>query len=911
MIGSNIGPYRVLDKLGEGGMGSVFRARDTRLGRDVALKLLPAALAADPDRLRRFEREAKALAALNHPNIAQIYGVESVSANGREMPVIVMELVQGRTLGAVIATAGDTASRGDASRGLGVEDALPIARQIADALEAAHDAGIVHRDLKPANVIVRDDGVVKVLDFGLARTGQDRSDPDPLETDAMTITSPAMTQAGVILGTAAYMSPEQARGRVADRRADIWAFGAVLFEMLSGQRLFAGETVTEVLAAVLKDPVRLDRLPPAIPAPLRQLLSRCLDRDPRMRLRDIGEARIALAGIQADVSPDPVEALPVRNAAPARTRRAALGAIAAIAFAAVAAYVAWQAKPSASIPVRRFDLPAAMATATIYAISPDGRRIAYVAQGHLFVHALTTAVTTDLGTVPMQTEGLHWSPDGRRLAYSAESDLRIVPAEGGAPFTVCRIPGSGRMLDGWWDHDGTIYLAVWRESLYRVPASGGTPTLVTAIAPDQEIDFHSVAALPGGRMIVTTHLRGQDAMRLDLVDGGTRTPLADDPDINAVEFLAPDQLLFVRVRRNAGAWVVAYSGSGRVDLTRATLLEPGAEEFTVSREGTLVSTVPARDRRELVWVAHGAPAAATSTRSTTTLPGTSFQAGVLPSIAISPDGRRAAFSVRGADGGEEFVVRELATGRDTRIPSPRASTGVPTGGRISWTPAGRLLLPAGGVEAVQVYDWAADGSATGRPLVRGLAAQMTADGRELLFTPDERSHLRLYKAPIRADGTAGDAVPVFSGADNPNVRFFELSPDGKLLVFSDSERVTGRHNLFVTTWPDLRVRQQLTTEGGTWPRFSRDSGRLFYATGSRTATGATRGELRVVGVTASPFSIGTSRLLMQDDEPGAPNLASFAVGSDDRLLMKRVAPQLPGDAARMVLLQNWRAAAGR
>jgi serine/threonine-protein kinase len=877
-------------------MGEVYRARDTRLGRDVALKLLPSTLSADPDRLRRFEREAKTLAALNHPHIAQIYGIETMQDGGREIPAIAMEFVEGKTL---------------ERRRFEIPEALPIASQIADALEAAHDAGIVHRDLKPANIIVRDDGVVKVLDFGLAKSSSQESDGS--DADALTVTSPAMTQAGMILGTAAYMSPEQAKGRVADRRADIWAFGVVLFEMLTGERLFAGATVTEVLAAVMKDPLRLDRLPPGISPSLRQLISRCLERNPKMRMRDIGEARIALTSIQAgDRSGPALEAespgLKTRGSI-GSGRRAVLGALAALALAGIAAYVAWQSKPSISVPVRRFDLPAAMAPASVFAISPDGSRIAYVAKGHLFVHTLATAATADIGAVPVPTEGLMWSPDGRRLAYSAESDLRITPADGGPSFTVCRISGSGRLTKGWWHDDGTIYFAVWRENLYRVPASGGPSSLVTAFAQETEIDAHSLAVLPDNRLIVTTHLRGQDAMRVDLVDGGKRTPLSDDPDIDIVRFRAPNELLFVRVRRNPGVWVVPFDG-GRIDLTRATLLEAGADDFSVSSEGTLVSSVPARERRELVWVAHGSapagPGETTSTRSIATMPGAPFEPG-LPSLALSADGRRAAFPVRAADGGEEYLVRDLATGRDTRVPPPKASTGVSTGGLIAWTPTGRLLYPAGGVESLQIYDWPADGTANGWPLVTGTAAKMPPGGAEIVFSRDERSRFRLYRAPIGPDSKAGDAVPVFPAASDPNVRYFDLSPDGTLLAFTDIEPVNNRLNIFVTTWPDMRERQQVTTEGGVWPRFSKDSRRVFYRSGGRaTSAGVTRGELRVVAITTSPLSAGTSKLLMVDGEPGTPSLSSpFAVGDNDRLLMMRVAPMSPGDAARMVLLQNW------
>ena len=355
---------------------------------------------------------------------------------------------------------------------------------------------------------------------------------------------------------------------------------------------------------------------------------------------------------------------------------------------------------------------------------------------------------------------------------------------------------------------------------------------------------------------------------------------------------------------------------GRIDLTRATLLEAGARDFSVSGEGTLVSSVPARERRELVWVEHGSapsgPGKTQSTRSIATMPGAPFEAGSL-SLALSPDGRRAAFATRAADGGEEYVVRDLATGRDTRVPAPKGSTGVAAGGRIAWTPAGRLLYPAGGVEALQIYDWPADGSAGGRPLVAGTAAQMTPNGAEIIFSRDERSRFRLYRAPMRPDGTAGDAVAVFPAADDPNVRFFELSPDGTLLAFTDIEPVSNRLNIFVTTWPEMRERQQVTTEGGDWPRFSRDSRRVFYTERrprgqygcySRRAQGRGHHDGAVV---SRDIEAPDGRRRTRHAEPQH----SFAVGAGDRLLMMRIAPQSPGDTARMVLLQNWRAAVGR
>jgi eukaryotic-like serine/threonine-protein kinase len=319
--GTRVGPFLVADRLGSGGMGEVFRARDTRLERDVAIKVLPPAVASDPERLARLQREARTLAALNHPNIAQIFGLEE----GGGVSALVMELVDGPTLAERIA-------RGP----IPLDEAIPIARQIADALESAHEQGIVHRDLKPANIKLRPDGTVKVLDFGLARavapTGV------PVDSNELgTITSPAMmTQVGVILGTAAYMSPEQAKGRQVDRRTDIWAFGVVLAEMLSARRLFGGDTVSETLASVLKDEPAIPDAPPAI----RQLLGRCLERDPRRRLRDIGEARLVLE--------DPESARSQRGRSAAAAGRARPGltwTAAAVTVAAVAAAGGWLLKP--------------------------------------------------------------------------------------------------------------------------------------------------------------------------------------------------------------------------------------------------------------------------------------------------------------------------------------------------------------------------------------------------------------------------------------------------------------------------------------------------------------------------------------------------------------------------------------
>ena len=434
--GSRLASFEITGLLGAGGMGEVYRARDTKLNRDVALKILPASLGSDTDRLTRFRREAQVLASLNHPNIAQVYDAGAQEPQPGSAPIlfIAMELVPGPTLAELIAAEG----------ALRPETAVAIAGQIAEALEAAHEQGIVHRDLKPANVKRRDDGAVKVLDFGLARSGVDR--PGAPSESSATALSPAMTELGMILGTAAYMSPEQARGRPADKRADIWAFGVVLYEMLTGRRPFGGETVAEVMAAVIKDAPSLDALPPTTPPALRQLIERCLERDPRERLRDIGEARIALRSALDPANPLNRAGSGAAATPPTRRRTLtwALVSAGAFALAALSVFQVWRAKDDgAAVPVRRFDLPVGLGEARV-AISPDGSRLAYRSGGHLKVHMLRTATSLDVGEVPPSTSHLFWSPDGGTIGYVAEAALRTVSAAGGTVTSrsaKCRSPG--------------------------------------------------------------------------------------------------------------------------------------------------------------------------------------------------------------------------------------------------------------------------------------------------------------------------------------------------------------------------------------------------------------------------------------------------------------------------------------
>jgi serine/threonine-protein kinase len=482
--GTRIGPYEITALLGKGGMGEVYRARDTRLHRDVALKLLPSSVAADPDRLARFTREAQLLAALNHPHIAAIYGVE----DGEAGAALVLEVVDGPTLA-------DRIAQGP----LPVDEASEIARQIADALEAAHEQGIIHRDLKPANVKLRPDGTVKVLDFGLAKNTAAASAPAMTRDLAASPTYTAhATTDGIILGTAAYMAPEQARGRAIDRRADIWAFGIVLFEMLAGRRPFGGETVSETLAAIIKDPPALDALPAGLPRRLTVLIRRTLEKDPRRRLRDIGEARLMLEEHATDI-PDVVPA-----AAPAVARSTFSRVLPwSLTFLATAA-AAWFAMRPPATPADgpqplKYTLPIgadSLDRTALPAISPDGRRVVFVKDGNIWIRSLDQLEAREIAKAS-GAQHPFWSPDSRQVAYMTANTLWRVGIDGTPPIRITnfRFNKGGRTPGGVWRADGSIVFATSASGsgMFSVPAQGGDFTEFHTPDPHTEGDFVAAA----------------------------------------------------------------------------------------------------------------------------------------------------------------------------------------------------------------------------------------------------------------------------------------------------------------------------------------------------------------------------------------------------------------------------------
>jgi serine/threonine protein kinase len=588
-IGQALGAYQVLAKLGEGGMGVVYRARDTRLKRDVALKVLPEEFAADRDRLARFEREAQSLAALNHPHIAHVYGLE----HWENTRVIAMELAEGETLDRRIA-------RGPVS----VSETIAIAIQLSQALEAAHDRGIIHRDLKPSNIKVDDQGAVKVLDFGLAKAFG--AEPPETVANSPTITSRAMTHAGVILGTAAYMSPEQARGRVADKRADIWAFGCVVFEMLTAQRLFDGATISDTLAAVLREDIPWNQLPADTPDTFRQLLHRCLDRDPRTRLRDIGEARITLERALHD----PATAHHDSESRPRSWLSTAVW-IAALIAAGAAGYFAPRSDTTASNAPAPFRTHAAVSIPgepiIDAAIAPDGTALVYSRANSLWLQRFS-----DWKAQPIaQTENgrrAFWSPDGQWLAYFAGRQLFRVPVSGGSPVAICELPTSTAVsiasARGAWREDGTIVMANGDGPVLSVDSKGGTLSVFQSPVAGV-LDYHDPAVLPDRDELVVTLHRSSGVDTIAVIENGTVKPLVQVPDggVGGVVYSPTGHLLYHRTAL-AGAQVWAVGFSPRRLTTTGTPFPIGAGlQPTVARDGTLAMiAVGDPTSHETVWV---------------------------------------------------------------------------------------------------------------------------------------------------------------------------------------------------------------------------------------------------------------------------------------------------------------------
>ena len=858
--GGRLGSYEIVGPLGAGGMGEVYQARDTRLGRDVALKILPDLFARDDDRLARFEREARALASLNHSNIAQLYGVEE--SGGRR--ALVMELVPGRTLEQILAN-GEPMPAGEAAA---------IARQIAEALEAAHDCGIVHRDLKPANVKVRDDGAVKVLDFGLARAFEPPASSG--EPALPTVTSPAFTAMGVVLGTAAYMAPEQARGQTVDKRADIWAFGVVLFEMLSGRRLFAGDTVSDTLAAVLRQEVPWDALPASTPVSLRRLLKRCLERDPKKRLRDIGDAR--LDHLQSDEEP-----AHAHQGTPRRSAWRAAAWIASVVVAAgAAAAVAWWARTPAEPPARRSTiLTEDGLRPTEAAISPDGRYLAYATAETVWLHSLSDVRARE---VPGGEHARHlfWSPDSAWLGFQVRGQLWKSAVTGdSAPVAIARVPADFTIAGGAaWLADGRVIFSTGSSGLYEVPAGGGTPTVVVAVDPAKETDFHEVRALQGSSTVMfVVHPAGANApYTLDAYDGTNRKRLfTPRSDIRAPSYSPTGHLLFLQ---DGSLWAVAFD-AGSVEIHgNPFLVQAGAGSPSVAADGTLVMVPGGADGpQELVWLDRAGKAS--EPLSTVNAP--------IGGIRLSPDGTRAAASVNAGGNADVwlFDTRRVAEQRLTRELGSDTSPAWLSNERIAYSCDRNVCTHA------------TDGS-TGRQVIMEGPVHVvgsTSDGARVVVSQSGATSLSDIFITDAPAGTrrASPVTPVIT--TDRQQRRSDVSPDGKYIVYESNE--TGRYEIFASRFPSGEGKWDVSRGPGLWPRWSAKGDRIFFAD--------ERSRIVEVDVQAAlSFSIGSPRVAVAAAPLGAdPFRDGFDRSLDGQRFLVARARVEDRRRASLFVIENW------
>jgi eukaryotic-like serine/threonine-protein kinase len=815
--GSVVGPYEVIAAIGAGGMGEVYRARDPQLHRDVALQVLPAAFARDPERLARFEREARTLAALNHPHVAQVYGVVDLPGEdgGR---ALVMEFVEGEDLSQRIARAG----------AIPLDEALPIAQHVTDALEAAHAQGIIHRDLKPANIKLRADGDVKVLDFGLAKAlaPADTSSPAAIE-NSPTITSPfQMSQLGVILGTAAYMAPEQAKGKPVDKRADIWAFGCVVYEMLTATRAFGGEDVTDTLAAIVRGDADWSRLPRDTPESVRTLLRRCLEKDPRERLPDIGAARLELKdAIRRTVAP-------VSGAPPAAPRRpilpwvlAFLGTLAAL-LTAIGAVVRDSARPlpetraykSAIVP------PAALTGAPVrrMQISPDGLRLAFVAPDASNQTMLWVRPLEDAQAQPLRgTEGAgapFWSPDSRWIAFQADGKLKKVEAAGG---TVTTIGDTVEAPPGTWNRDNVILTSGATNVIVRRSSSGGPQLPVTTRASEEVERIHITPFfLPDGRHFVYAASRiGSTASTIYAasIDSKESTRLMEGGGPQ----YASGYLLFLRgsmlMAQRFDPDRLALSGEAvplaeDVQINRST----GTGAFSVSQTGQLVFQSGASVGSRLTWFDRAGK-----------IIGAVDDSGPYADIQLSPDGRWATATKMATEGRPDVWLVDVARNQPRRFTVDR------TGGFAAvWrADSTRVVYGLNRPASLDFVEQAIDGTG---------ATTLLSDARDkypIGLSPDGSVLLYLLRAgAIRGrlwtlhfpDRTSRQLFP----ESDPAEQAAEISPNGRWIAYTVSTD-TGLSGVYVASFPDGTVKREIPARGAATPHWRRDGRELFFTTPGR------------------------------------------------------------------------------
>ena len=882
--GSRLGAYEILGPLGAGGMGEVYRARDSRLQRDVAIKVLPAAFATDPDRLARFEQEARAAAALNHPNILAVHDLGQHDG----APFIVTELLEGQSLREAL-QGGPVAPR----------TAIAYGAAIAQGLAAAHDRGIVHRDLKPDNVFITTDGRVKILDFGVAKLTQPDAVNDGLTmapTAALNV-APA-TAAGMVIGTVGYMSPEQVRGGVADPRSDIFSLGVVLHEMLSGRRPFGGETPADVMSAILKDdpaelPVTARRIPPA----LVRIVGRCLEKSSSARFQSARDLAFALDSLTSpsDSGPFATESAPEPSNVP-RGRAVPLGAavLAVVIAGLLAANVAWRLKPASADQARVAKLSLAFpeGDAMDYAqgldldISADGRHVVFAARhgdtAQLMLRALDS---TEWQPLPGTNDSYSpfFSPDGTAIGFFARGKLRTITISSLDTRELADTPvGRG----GWWGDDGFIYYTPGNTSgVMKVPSGGGTPVAVTTLDREKgEVSHRWPQVLPGGEAMLLTVWTGpaRDNKSVQVVrfDSGSRETVATGGDTG--RYVKSGHVLFGRLDALMAVPfdVERLAATGTAFRTGVPIRigQEGAS-YAVSDAGDLLH-IPGDEHRldsRIVWV----------DRSGKVEP-VSVPLQDMANARLSPDGRRAAFNIHGAT--FEIGIFDFERGLLTTLTNNTTGSQAPV-----WSPDGRRIAFRGTRKGYRnVWIKPVDGTGDEQQLTRGDRLQTpmswSPDGKYLLYYETDPVRANDIYILSMADGKAEPLVAApLSQADGI------WSPDGRWIAYTSEE--SGGEEVYVVPFPLTGDRWRISTSGGADPLWSRDGSELFYRGG---------GKVMAVDIRTSPqFNAGTPRALFDDTFAVSPNyMTGYSVAEDGRFLFAQpVKPDAPTRAVQVVL--NW------
>ena len=886
VAGTRLGRYEIRSKLGEGGMGEVYRACDSGLNREVAIKVLPAAFAQDPERLGRFKREAQVLASFNHPNIASIYGLEDSNSE----IALVMELVEGPTLA-------DRLSAGP----IPLDEIVAIAKQIAEALEMAHERGIIHRDLKPANVKVTTDGTVKVLDFGLAKVFEDEPPANDLSHSPTLIKG---TQAGVILGTAAYMSPEQAKGKAVDKRSDIWSFGCVLFELLTSKQCFSGETLTDVLAAVVRAEPDWDALPNGTPGAIRRLLRRCLTRESKQRLRDIGEARIILGDQHGEFGEGEAgRAL----TAPAQSlwKRSLPWAIVllfAAGLSAIALMYVSRAPKAQALLRSSINLPAGFSldrNNSSLALSPEGQRLVFAASGddgkgqQLWLRSLDSLTIQPLAGTNGATYPF-WSPDGRHVGFFADQKLKKTEISSGTVQTLCdAVDGRGA---SWSRKDVIVFAPQAIGPLFEVSAAGGTPVQLTSVKSTDETNRNPHFLPDGERLLFFSGLATNSDKENGIysIDLATRKLALIARENSEGIYVEPGYLVFVRngnLMAQPFDAVHLHLNGQAVPIAEHVLYNPDrfTGAYSLSDNGLLVflsgSSVM---KSQLTWFEIDGRKL-----------GTVAEPAAILSISISPDGKRALAQVQG-NPADSLWMYDLNRGITRRFTGGSEAFSAP-----AWSPDGRLLAYAS--QSRFLFLQASDAISEAQKLQTGQNTAVvngwSADGRMVVFVSQTSQGGDLWIQSLEGDKKA---YPFLITPANEIEG--TISPDGRWIAFASDE--TGRYELYVTSFPSPGGKRQISSDGADAPQWLKAGRELAYINAER--------KLIVVEVNAreNEFEVGQSQVLFggkplpsRPHDPEGWDVPVYLTSDVKRILLP-VAVET--DSSRPVdLVTNWTAALKR